>query len=324
MPLRGHIEQYNNRCISGWAIDSTTDKPVILDIHANGILITQIRADKHRPDLEKVKSDGCCAFEFHIAPSLRKLLPIDCVLTVSTQEKILSFVPGDSVEKTPTTELSITGESENADALKASLEQGRIINKNGEVVMPISGRGPAWTDRAISDLCGLSTVFSELFGQPLCLAYGALLGLIRDGKLIGHDDDVDAIYISKESDPQRVAEEVQAMVKKLNEQGIEASTVGNGQMHVVGEYGVIIDVFSSWINKDRFNLYFTLYQSEVTTADIFPLQEVEFEGYPVNIPANPEAVLEAIYGSGWSKPDPHFQWRLPQTTVDFFKAFDNY
>lgn len=314
MAITGNIEHISNYRIAGWAKNTENDIPVLVNIYVNDFLLKTVRADIYRKDLEKIQENGICGFELRIDNSLLSLLPIKSAIKIVIDETSLPY--GAGVQKT------IQGSCATGTSLKGKLLDGYIVNKNGVLIYPIDKRGGAWIEKALDDYQLVKEIFKQEFGYDLCIAYGTLLGFIRENGPIGHDDDLDATYISRHEDPKEIVKERNEIIKVFEKQGHYARPIANGQIHVVVNDGVLVDVFTSWFSEDFFHLYFAVRSSAINKDDVFPLQETDFLSRRIYIPKKPEKMLKAIYGEGWAVPDPHFQWRVDAKTKAYFKEFE--
>lgn len=137
---------------------------------------------------------------------------------------------------------------------------------------------------------------------------GTLLGLTRDCKLIGHDDDIDlVIMLGVRKDRDAVAEWL-ALPEKLKEIGIELTQ--DSDTSIVYKLpkidGFQVDLFPSWGTRQQYNIY-PYFRKKLHYKDIMLLKTCKISG--LKIPAKPEKVLELNYGKGWTVPDPGF--RIP-------------
>ena len=96
----------------------------------------------------------------------------------------------------------------------------------------------------------------------------------------------------------------------LQAEGQRISVVNGAQFHW-HRAGSVLDVFMAWTEGSELYMYNA--GGRFPRHQIYPLHRREFEGRKVLVPNNPEALLELIYGPGWSVPDPMFQWRLTPT-----------
>lgn len=151
--------------------------------------------------------------------------------------------------------------------------------------------------------------FTEI-DYTVFLNSGTLLGVVRDGRLIEHDDDVDLAILLKSETRQDAAHEWVSLRKRLDGLGL----LGDGEsgMNVIyklksrGE--IDVDLFPCWIEDNRLFIYPHTH-GEVAGDALVPTQICHVTGYP--IPAQPIPILELNYGKGWSAPDPYFvfPWR---------------
>ena len=149
------------------------------------------------------------------------------------------------------------------------------------------------------------------------ISFGTLLGAVREGKMIGHDVDVDLGYISRFGHPVDLVRESLGIERTLREHGYK--TVRN--------HGGFIALFFSQVdgstrNLDIFPAFFVedmLYQvndigTPGTWSDVLPLQSLELEGRLLPAPARPNVFLEAAYGPTWQVPDPGFTFTTARST----------
>jgi hypothetical protein len=196
------------------------------------------------------------------------------------------------------------------------------IDKSGRLVPVFAGRSEAdiaaLLDATETVLDGLRSAGLEPF-----LAYGTLLGAVREGAVLGHDSDADLGYVSRHTDPVDVVRESFAVQRRLAREGWRIERYSGASFKIIVTEGDVsrgLDVFGGFFSGGR--LYLT---GEVGTAFehewIHPLGSATLEGRPMPVPAKPEKLLEAMYGPGWRVPDPAFQFTTPHRTV---RAFDDW
>lgn len=158
----------------------------------------------------------------------------------------------------------------------------------------------------------LDDVLSPLFAldKPVILYAGALLGYIREGKLIDHDDDIDvAIYLG-ESAMVDVPAKWHAYKKALHaDNHIDPEYVDHPSpiFKLANNLGIDIDLFPCWSFEGRFTVHPYSFKA-MPVSDIMPL--TPFKDTRLMLPNNPEALLKQSYGENWRVPDPmfHFPW----------------
>ncbi len=154
-------------------------------------------------------------------------------------------------------------------------------------------------------------------GVDAFLAYGTLLGAVREQGLIGHDSDVDLGYVSRHTHPVDVIRESYRLQRDLRERGFDVDRYSAAafKVDVVEADGGVrgLDVFGGYFLDGRLYL-----MGEIGTPFeeewIFPLGTCTLAGRTWPAPANAEKVLEATYGPSWRVPDPAFHFETPRTT----------
>lgn len=149
-------------------------------------------------------------------------------------------------------------------------------------------------------------------GHEAFVVSGTLLGLVRDGGLIGHDDDVDLAVLLGSSDEAAVAEEWNAFRVRLGEAGLldpDFDNFGKHHCKVLVHGGVGVDLFPAWLADGRVFVWPHTH-GELAVADLLPLDLREVAGSVVALPRRPEPMLELNYGPDWRSPDPtyRFDW----------------
>jgi hypothetical protein len=148
----------------------------------------------------------------------------------------------------------------------------------------------------------------EGFGYHVFLNSGTLLGVIRDGRLIEHDDDIDLAVFLDAHDAETAAREWVLLRARLEKTGMFDHQASNSQaIHKLTSIGhVQVDLFPLWFDDcDRVHLYpHTV--GELTRDQVFPLKKCARSG--LNLPAEPELMLAVNYGQNWHVPDPYFRF----------------
>ncbi len=199
------------------------------------------------------------------------------------------------------------------------------IDKSGKLV-------PTFAGRSRSDIAGLVQATSDVVealqraGVEPFLAYGTLLGAVREGAVLGHDSDADLGYVSTHQVPVDVVRESFRVQRALAAEGWDTSRYSGAAFKIsVVEADVTrgLDVFGGFLDHGRLHL-----MGEIGTpfeaSWLRPLGTATLEGRAMPVPAHPERLLEATYGPGWKVPDPAFQFTTPDRTVreleDWFRG----
>ena len=147
----------------------------------------------------------------------------------------------------------------------------------------------------------------EKIGVPFFLAFGTLLGLHRDGKLLPYDKDLD---IGVPWDVPR-----KSLLLKLKAFGYtyhsEDKITDDKPVYNYGLYhkrtGVSIDFFFFKREGDTYITGIDSKPIELTwTFPYFQLQEATWKDRKWLVPSPPELFFESVYGKEWRTPDPYF------------------
>ena len=162
-------------------------------------------------------------------------------------------------------------------------------------------------------LDALETVLDLLHGQGLEAfpAYGTLLGAVREGTFLGHDNDADVGYVSRHTHPIDVIRESHRVQRAVERQGYATSRHSGGafKIDVPDADGSVrgLDVFGGFFAEGHLALLGEIW-APYDREWIFPLGTVTLDGRELPAPADPERLLAATYGPGWRVPDPAFQY----------------
>lgn len=172
------------------------------------------------------------------------------------------------------------------------IHESRLLDRKEQFLIAI--------DRIISIL--------EPAGIQVMLGYGTLLGAVRDRQFMAHDDDVDLIvFDGSQSQMEAEAGKVR-IVELLKASGENARDHGFWHLHSVAN-GMTVDLFPTWQEGDK--LFITMQQLKIRPVPIehmLPVTQVSLYNRSYPAPANCAAFLEDRYGSGWSLPDPYYEW----------------
>src|SRR4029079_6459800 len=144
------------------------------------------------------------------------------------------------------------------------------------------------------------------------LAYGTLLGAVRQGDFIGHDSDADLGYVSAHEHPVDAVLESFRLDRRLTRMGFEITRYSGLAFKVVVREsdGTSrgLDVFGGFLREG------TLYlMGEVghpfRREWLEPRSEVTLAGRAFPAPHPPERLLGAVFGAGWRGPAPRDQVR---------------
>jgi SAM-dependent methyltransferase len=189
-----------------------------------------------------------------------------------------------------------------------------ILDKWGRLTKPLSGEGSRLVELLLDEVESLLRFLDDQVGVPAFICYGTLLGAVRNGRLIGHDNDVDIAYLSDKAFPVDVVREGFRVERMLKAAGWRVRRGSGTRLNVqvrLGDGSVrFVDIFTAhWVEGRLYIPSDTGFELPRTT--MLPLTTVELHGRPLPAPADPETLLAATYGEGWRVPDPAFQYSTP-------------
>ena len=182
------------------------------------------------------------------------------------------------------------------------------------VFFDLVDHAPIWADADAA----ISSV-SKIAG-PCFINSGTLLGAVREGALIGHDDDLDLCLMLEADSMKSAAAAWIAAYHALRQEGLidKPPSRNYGVFKLRGKTGVNIDLFPGWIAEDQAYIYPHTCGS-VPGEAVLPLVTCPKTGLP--IPADAEALLHSNYGEGWRVPDAGyaFNWARANRLFEDFR-----
>lgn len=170
-------------------------------------------------------------------------------------------------------------------------------------------QGPAIARKAVAAL--------KDAGVDAVLSYGNLLGIVREGSFLAHDDDLDLAFCLTDDS---VWPGIEAAMKDAGFEKIrqfEYHGAITEQAYFLDGLGVDVFGFHVVPGSGKLRGYFynrywdTFYPSPadhtVKYCDVVPFIEakwVSVDGVDLPIPDNAEEWLSVFYGKGWATPDP--------------------
>jgi SAM-dependent methyltransferase len=196
------------------------------------------------------------------------------------------------------------------------------IDKSGRLVPTFQGRSEQNIDALLDATESVIEALRRAGLEPF-LAYGTLLGAVREGRVLPHDSDADLGYVSRTHTPVDVIRESFRVQRLLAAEGWEISRYSGGAFKIDVVQGGVrtgLDVFGGFWDAGRLYLMGEI-GTDFREEWVFPLGTAQLEGRPFPVPAEPERLLEATYGPSWRVPDPAFKFTTPDRTV---RALDDW
>ncbi|MDN4609303.1 class I SAM-dependent methyltransferase [Arthrobacter burdickii] len=190
-----------------------------------------------------------------------------------------------------------------------------VVNKWGRIARSFEGRDAALVEHVLDEAEHLIEVLRRTVGVELFVTGGTLLGPVRNGRIMAHDDDADLAYLSAHPNPSDVMLESFRIERVLVDQGYEVVRHSNGHLQLMFPGGTVtdrfyLDIFTYFECNGWF--YGTFHARErADRVTIHPLKPLPVNGRLLPGPAEPAQLLAAIYGPSWEVPDPTFTFVTP-------------
>ncbi|GAA4421602.1 hypothetical protein GCM10023169_14620 [Georgenia halophila] len=179
-------------------------------------------------------------------------------------------------------------------------------------------------ERLLDNGAALAAQLQE-WGYPVYAVGGTLLGALRTGELMPHDDDIDFAWLCEETSMADVSLASYEMERRLTALGHVVVRHSLAHLQVTyftddGRTDHYIDIFTGFHTDDGlYNQPFAL-RGELAKETLVPTSTIEIGGRTLPAPAEPEAWLEFAYGPSWLVPDPSFKFVTPQSTLRLFET----
>jgi hypothetical protein len=204
-------------------------------------------------------------------------------------------------------------------------EQSQVplsVNKWGRLARPFNGKAADVIDNVLNETERVVALLHNLLGVDLFVTGGTLLGPVRDGHILPHDDDADLAYLSAHNNPSDVALESFGIERTLALNGYEVVRHSSAHLQLMfpGQSVVdnfYIDIFGYFVCNEWFYGPFHARQP-ANDVTVLPLSSLEVNGRILPGPAQPAELLTAIYGPDWGTPNPAFRFVTPPAAARRF------
>lgn len=179
------------------------------------------------------------------------------------------------------------------------------------------------TERLLDDATHLVGLLQR-WGYPIYAVGGTLLGALRRGELLPHDDDIDLAWLCDAPTLADASLQSYDMERQLVAEGLVVIRHSLAHLQVTyfdddGFTDHYIDIFTGYYQDGLYNQPFAL-RGKLEREKLVPTSEITLNGVSLPAPASPEAWCEYAYGPSWRVPDPSFQFIFPDSTRRRFET----
>lgn len=193
-----------------------------------------------------------------------------------------------------------------------------FVLTNHGLQLPFANRDQ---DEIARDLLGVFDLLERL-GYQSFINSGTLLGAVREGQFLGHDDDADLAVLLEANSDEELPDRLQELLDALNNDGSLLKPAWyhkNGPiLKILVGSGIEVDLFPLWMRDGKAHIWPHTY-GELLAEDIFPLSIQTLCGAAMPAPKNAEKMLELNYGAGWRQPDPDYFFPWNDAKLRFAK-----
>lgn len=138
-------------------------------------------------------------------------------------------------------------------------------------------------------------------GYIMTIAYGTMLGAIREQKFIDHDNDIDLAIIMKGNNIEQIRQEKNYIIKHLIKFKYTMKKNNASQFKPISpDCGLCLDTFTIYFN-DQNQAYFYPYNGCFSKSDILPLITVKLYDFSFFTLRNYTKIFTILYND-WKSP----------------------
>ncbi|HWU45201.1 MAG TPA: methyltransferase domain-containing protein [Humibacter sp.] len=205
--------------------------------------------------------------------------------------------------------------------------QGRrlTLNKWGRMGASIEGDDSGMRERLVARTKVLTDQLEGL-GYATYITGGTLLGAVRNGDLLPHDDDTDLGVLLDHSHPSDLSLDSYRLEDELIELGYTVVRHSTSHLQLMflhddGRIDHYIDIFSSFYRGPHEFCQPFHVRADVPRSSILPIERLQLAGRSFPSVHRPDDWLAACYGPNWQTPDPSFRFETPLATR---RRFENW
>lgn len=307
------VETFDTGEASGWVETNPDTPPVRVTLHVDGVEVASAFASD---DAQRHVGGDARAFRFALA-DIWDFVGAGNRLTVRLAGRTLP-IAGSGMFFVPA-----SAGTRPVDELQERLAAGEVFSRTGALQLSKT-LDTTWQSGVLDLYDRLRAHLKDAFGYDTVLAFGTLLGAVREGGFIGHDLDFDAAFISTHRDAAAAARDLRQIAFALIDAGLGVQARPTSlRITVPGTEGVLVNLFHLYVDESGTLQFPHGVVGHGTLAPWTSVQEVDFAGRQVTIPADAQAVLGHVYGADWRTPNPGFSWaaeRASQANDGFLPA----
>lgn len=199
------------------------------------------------------------------------------------------------------------------------------INKWGRLGKTLEAGNTGVQERILDRTAEVVAHLTDMGLRPFVVG-GTLLGGVREGALLPHDDDADVAYLSTLTNPADVAREGFEVGHRLQRLGYELvrHSATHMQLYFRSDSGSVdhyVDVFTAFFTEDgNINQPFHV-RGPLREDQMLPFGTVTIAGREFPAPADPDAWLLINYDENWRTPIPGYHLGTPRSTSRRFQSW---
>jgi hypothetical protein len=241
--------------------------------------------------------------------------------------KILAFYIFESTKRNLSFELvvfsKVLAQASNVEILEKEINSLRAKNKLEHIKLTKHGIAPAGilSQNVPKVLRTIRVVIDDLTSMGLkpCLAYGTLLGAVREKQFIEHDDDVDLLieFPLPTATYSEVFTQKENLMSQFDTEKYKVTTEQSTVIHLtLRETNIMIDIFPYWEASGLTQLHMEKMNIRgISTTILSTRSTVELHGEQFPSPGESEEFLRERYGDAWKISDKYHEWRWPIETA---------